>query len=177
MNPRSRPQPDTKVLIAPRYEVINPLYLIMAMVVLAAVSSVAQAQTNAEQAQHTDFYHQLVKSKKGQYRPVYNDLLSQVTDEQTLFMNTPPDLISDQDLAFNYLWMQRYQSEKHYKEGGAAAGKLVRMGVKALYKMYTGQINYNDKLSDDDIRAPLSSMDYRLRLSSSKVKIGVKYEF
>jgi hypothetical protein len=160
--------------------IIHPIYVLIVALLLAASTKLraeANSDNHAGDTQYDDFYQQLQKSDMTQYRPVYNNLLLRVTNEYSIVVNTRPDLLADQDLAFNYLWMLRYQTENPYKEGGAAAGKLIRMGVKALYKIYIGDITYSDKLKDDEIGGALSTMDYRLRVSSDKVKFGLKYEF
>ncbi|WP_101756953.1 hypothetical protein [Oceanicoccus sp. KOV_DT_Chl] len=85
---------------------------------------------------------------------------------------------SENDLAFNYLWMEQYKADYRSSEGGNAAGKILRRGLKAWYKSKYGKAS---TLSGDDedtmVIDTLSQIDYRLRVSGDKVKLGIKYEF
>ena len=83
----------------------------------------------------------------------------------------------DPHLQFNTLWLQEGQQHYDYDEGGAAIGKLFRMGVKTWYRSYRSA-NRESKLPDENGSGAVSNdVDYRVRLSSDKVKFQLNYEF
>ncbi len=147
---------------------------------LFSYSLSVEAEQNISEATHTErstthFHQQLLRLPKSNKASENNSLLQQVTASNVVFDATPIDRQVDDDLAFNYLWMQQYQQDYRHKKGSAAMGKLLRMGVKSIYNTYTGrQSNIN---SNDDLNHSFSNMDYRLRLSGDKVKLGVEYAF
>ncbi|MEE8059306.1 MAG: hypothetical protein V3T17_15940 [Pseudomonadales bacterium] len=154
------------------------LLLIAILLIVTAFSSNSHAeQNNTTATVSSPFYKQLQRSGKDHYRPAQNSLLQQVMAPNLIFNASPTDPTQDNELAFNYLWMQQYQEGYGYKGGGAAMGKLLRMGVKNFYKSYTGSNAITGIGADDDIASRFSDLDYRLRLSSDRVKLGIEYEF
>lgn len=125
---------------------------------------------------NTPFYKQLRHAESNRYRPASNGLLQQVMASNMMFNASPIDPIQDDDMAFHYLWMQQHQENYKYKGGGAAIGKLLRMSVKGLYKSYTHSRSAT-RQGGEDVSARFDELDYRLRLSSDKVRLRVKYEF
>lgn len=80
-------------------------------------------------------------------------------------------------LEFNYLWMRQNQDHYRYSDGGAAIGRLFRMGVKTWYKNYRNS-NKNVGLPNENGGGSINTnIDYRLRLSSDRVKLALEYEF
>jgi hypothetical protein len=138
-----------------------------------AETSKLQSENNS-----TPFYQQL---RMG------NSRLSQNIEERSLLDHVMPELAQlndiiaspdhEDDLAFNYLWLQSHQDGYSYRDGGSAAGKLLRMGVKALYKTHYGSSSSASPSSEEDFKSNLSDIDYRVRLSGDKVKLGIEYEF
>ena len=91
--------------------------------------------------------------------------------------NDPDSTAPDQNLAFNHLWMRQYQDDYKSRSGGSALGKLFRLGLKSAYRTYSGRNSSQYSSSKDSISSNYSDLDYRLRLSGSKVKLNIKYEF
>lgn len=104
-------------------------------------------------------------------------LLLQVMPHQRLSDSLVARPEHKDDLAFNYLWLQQHRADYDYSDGGKAAGKVLRMGLKVLYHSYYGHSNRPNALSNDAFSTAVSNIDYRLRISSDRVKLGVKYEF
>ena len=124
----------------------------------------------------TPFYRQLLPADTDNRQSSAPNLLQQVTASDAMFDAFPTDREQDNDLAFNYLWMQQYQHGYEQKNGGAAVGRLLRMGVKSIYNAYTGTTPSSTESREDFTRST-ADLDYRLRLSQDKVKFGIKYEF
>lgn len=126
----------------------------------------------------TPFYAQLQRSNAygATYRNDGESFLLQVMGSNYQDTLAPSTVAEDDELAFHYLWMQQYQENYHHRDGGAAAGKILRMGVKALYKSYVNGVIYSAQ-SNEDIEATISDLEYRLRVSGDKVKLGIEYEF
>jgi hypothetical protein len=154
--------------------------MLMAFIILLVPSAYAAApgndliptaSLNSSSAANQPFYRQLLRPGKKQQR------FQAIKPWQHMFVSDAPAAQGqDRDLAFNYLWMQQYQPGYQQREGGAAVGKLLRMGVNSMYKSYTGR-NLNNSNPNADIGSTYSNVDYRVRLSGNKVKLGFKYEF
>jgi hypothetical protein len=83
----------------------------------------------------------------------------------------------DAHLLFNTLWLQESQQYYDYDEGGAAVGKLFRIGLKTWYRSYRSA-NRQSNLPDENGSGAVSNdIDYRVRLSSDRVKLQFNYEF
>ena len=123
------------------------------------------------------FYQQLIKKSAFDRIGTNNSLLDKIVPHYDAFSLPLSNSKQDDDLAFNYLWMQQYQLGYSHKNGGAAAGKLIRMGLKSLYKSYTNSNSVTNAAAEDDFADKFSNMDYRLRVSGDKLKLGVKYSF
>jgi hypothetical protein len=149
---------------------------------LLSFSTQADQDTNSISLSNTPFYKQLqplttAKTGKSFFR---NNRLQRLMADDGDFdiWSTGPAYGSpahDNDLAFNYLWMQQNQQNYRQKAGGAAFGILVRRGLKSLYKTHGG--SGLEAINDDDFRSDYSDLDYRLRLSSDKIKLGIEYQF
>ena len=72
--------------------------------------------------------------------------------------------------------MQQYQQGYRHRDGTDGVNKLFRMGVKALYKSYYGN-NRIQLNSDDDISSSFSDIEYKLGVSTDKVRLGLEYDF
>lgn len=94
---------------------------------------------------------------------------------ELIFGSPPSNPKLEKDLTFNYLWMQQYQQGYRRIEGGAAIGKLLRIGAKSLYRSYSGSGSIST--SDDNFSDSVYDLDYNLRLSGDKVKLGIEYAF
>lgn len=125
----------------------------------------------------TDFYQLLHSNSQPLNRYRNQSLLDQVMPEQRYLSKPVAHPEHEDDLAFNYLWLQQHQDDYSHADGGAAAGKMFRMGIKALYRSYYGTQATANGVAEEDFTAAISRFDYRLRLSGDRVKLGVKYEF
>ena len=123
------------------------------------------------------FYAQLRNTTSS--HPIQNnDLLSTVAPRHLAIEGLmPASAAQDDDLAFNYLWMQQYQEGYDSRNGGAAVGKILRMGAKALYRNYYGNGSAATMNTGDDFTSHMSNLDYHLRLSGDKINLGVAFEF
>ena len=149
------------------------------LLVIASFSPVLYADKitlSADQIPPPSFYQQLRLNTASETGNSNKTLLEQVMPNRVFL---EPLVASDEqadDLAFNYLWLQQHQEGYSRREGGSAAGKLLRMGIKSLYKNYSGNSSINTT-SESDFNSSLFEVDYRLRLSGDKVKFGVEYVF
>lgn len=172
-------RPCTELILPYPWVDYRPCLLMVVILLTIANNNYADSLTTNTQSnrQYTSFYQQLHKPDYAQHRAVYNPLFLQVVGNNSTLANSRPELIIDPDLAFNYLWMQQYQSEYRHREGGAAAGKLLRMGIKTMLEVYTGHISTHDNLIENNVTGTLSNMGYRVRLSSDNIKLRLEYEF
>jgi hypothetical protein len=86
----------------------------------------------------------------------------------------------DKDLPFNYLWMRQYQDDYRYRKGTSATGKVFRRTLRNLYLSYSkkpGSYSSKKTYSGDMESFFTRDLDYRLRVSTSKVRFKVEYEF
>lgn len=84
---------------------------------------------------------------------------------------------NDPHLEFNYLWMRQNQDNYRYSDGSAAIGKLLRMRMKTWYKSYRAS-NKNIGLPNENGGGSIGyDVDYRVRLSSNRIKLALEYEF
>lgn len=122
------------------------------------------------------FYQQLRPSRDQQdYREresLFNRMASRYPDFDNLLLS--PE--HEEDFVYNYLWMQQHQQGYRHRDGTDGANKLLRMGVKALYKSYYG--NSRIRLdSDDDISSSFSDIEYKLGVSTDRVRFRLEYDF
>lgn len=79
----------------------------------------------------------------------------------------------DPNLKFNRLWLEQYSEDYHHREGGAVFGYILRTTLRQWYKSRS-----TEQYSSSDAENQYSvNMDYNLRISSDRIKIGVKYAF
>jgi len=93
---------------------------------------------------------------------------------------------SDDDLVFNYLWLEQHQNDYKYRTNTGAAKRLLRMSIQSLYKAdikYKGSSNnskrdlHKKKLNHGVKDFIANDLSYRLRLRTSIIRVGVEYEF
>ena len=122
------------------------------------------------------FYQQLRQSgdQRGyrERQSWFNQMASRYPDFDNLLISPQ----HEDDFVYNYLWMQQHQQGYRHRDGTDGVNKLFRMGVKALYKSYYGnnRIRLN---SDDDISSSFSDVEYKLGLSTDRVRLGLEYDF
>ena len=151
----------------------------VALLILAStISPNLLADITTSKSSEAPFYRQLIDTAPSQTGNT-DSLLEQVLPShlKTKLLVSNPE--HEEDLAFNYLWMQQYQDGYKSRHGGSAAGKLLRMSLKALYRSRYQSSSSSQAASDDDslINDTFSKLDYRLKVSDDKFKLGVKYEF
>ncbi len=84
----------------------------------------------------------------------------------------------DNNAEFNALWLKQYQPGNKTRVGGAALGKLFRMGFREVYKGFRNKGHISQKLPDENGRGSVASgTKYRVRLSSDTLKFRVEYKF
>lgn len=81
------------------------------------------------------------------------------------------------DLAFNYLWLQRYDGDYRDSQGGAALGRLLRMGVRSLYRSYNHRGVVLVTRGDDEFTTHYAEIEYKVRLREDQVKLGIEYNY
>lgn len=93
---------------------------------------------------------------------------------------------NDDDLLFNYLWLEQHQQHYKYRTNGGAAKRLLRRSVESLYKADIKYHGNSEKSTRDLHKKELNhgvkdffanDLSYRLRLRTSIIKVGVEYEF
>ena len=137
------------------------MFLLMILCCYTLSINVAQADMLANN-QKNDTNQTVALSLKGEN----NALLNQAILEQ------------DKHLRFNQIWMDQYQNSQRHKSGGAALGKIFRISVGHLYDRFRTNtkpivINHHQNLNFENEPA----IDYRLRVSNSKVKMKMEYKF
>ncbi|MGK0500044.1 MAG: hypothetical protein ACJAYG_001690 [Oceanicoccus sp.] len=142
-------------------------YCLAAYLLLIACNSLSQAEPLKPTSQKATV-SSLVFQRYDQ------SLLSQVVTDQLNRTYQPAD--QRQDLAFHYLWLQQHREDYSHKDGGAALGKILRLSLRALYNNHYGRKASSSEQSSDYSYSE-SHMNYRLRVSSDRVRLGVKYEF
>ncbi len=143
-----------------------------AVLLLCAALGYSNRSTAEVIVPNTPFYYQLHQFKSGNIQADQSSLLNKISLDTNTFNAIPMTRNQEDDLAFNYLWMQQYQQDYEYKDGGAAIGKLLRMGLKSMYRRNNASLS-----SENDFSSSYSSFDYHLRLSGNKFKIGLEYDF
>ncbi len=135
-----------------------------------------QAATQGEQAGHT-FYSQLHKSRAVPESST-ESLLDKVFPEAQFREGILASPEHEDDLAFNYLWLQQHRDDYQHHDGGRALGKILRLGVKAFYNARYGDGSGNiDSADSDSFSKRFTNMDYRLRLNGDNLRIGIEYSF
>lgn len=130
-----------------------------------------QYNTNQQPATFT------FNSKQTTAIPERKAYIPQLISSSQFSLQSQLALENDIHLEFNYLWMRQSQDHYRYSDGGAALGRLFRMGVKTWYKNYRDS-NRNVNLPNENGGGAIShDIDYRLRLSSDRVKLALEYEF
>ncbi|WP_339339317.1 hypothetical protein [uncultured Oceanicoccus sp.] len=149
--------------------------LLLTLTLFSPFSSADKLYLSPNDTVAVTFYRQLRANSAYKTDNGNKSLLARIMPDQ-VFLEPLTNQKQADDLAFNYLWLQQQQQGYSQKNGGAAAGKLLRMGIKSLYKSYSGSssINIGD---ESDFVSSIHNVDYRLRLSSDKIKLGIEYEF
>ncbi len=170
-----------KTVVLPRFA-FCPWLLPVAFSALLGSSSMVFSETDAPAISNpssTPFYQQLRRYRSNstpdsnQRDSLYDRASSKFSIFDTLVIH--PD--EEEDVGFNYLWMQQQQLGYRHRDGSNAVGKLFKMSLKALYKGYYGRNSGGSITSDDDFSSSFSDLDYRMSVSDDKIKVGVKYEF
>ena len=150
--------------------------LLLTLTVFSPLSNAEKLYLSPDQTAAAPFYRQLRANTAGKTDNSNKSLLEQIMPDQVFLEPLIGTQKQADDLAFNYLWLQQQQQDYSRRDGGAAAGKLLRMGIKSLYKNYSGNNTINTS-DESDFDSSLYQFDYRLRLSGDKVKLGIEYEF
>ena len=167
---------ETRVAYREAPTKIYVLSLLAAVLCATASSSKAENQLRLDDINA----HSVVftfNSKEASPIPKRNYNMPRFFNADELSLQTQMAMEDDPHLQFNYLWMRQNQDHYRYSDGGAAIGRLFRMGVKTWYKSYRDS-NKNSSLPNENGGGSISrDVDYRLRLSSDKVKVAFEYEF
>ena len=152
-----------------------PLFFLFFLAFSSLVSS--EPFTQASSLEPSEFfYQQLRQSRDQQGYKERKSMFKQVASRYPDFDNLLIGPQHQDDLVHNYLWMQQYQQGYRHRDGSSGVNKLLRMGAKALYKSYYGSSKI--KLdSDDNIGSSFSDIDYKLGVSTDKVRFGLEYDF
>lgn len=128
------------------------------------------------------FYHQLLKLPESNgYSPTRT--FTVISDEEHGNQLVAED---DPNLRFNLLWMQQYQPGYKSRRGGSAIGTIFRSYVKSAYKAYrernAGALSALSALPDENGSVKGSGysggeMDYNLKLTDDEVRLKVQYSF
>jgi hypothetical protein len=122
------------------------------------------------------FYQQLRQSRDQQGYQERKSMFKQMASRYPDFDNLLIGPQHQDDLVYNYLWMQQHQQGYRHRDGSDGANKLLRMGGKAVYKAFYGSSNI--KLdSDDDISSSFSDIEYKLGVSTDRVRFRLEYDF
>lgn len=93
---------------------------------------------------------------------------------QTFIAEFPADT---ETVDFNQLWIQQHQPDYRYKDGGAALGRLLRMGAKAFYRNRYGGNNIALANAEEDFNGSQANVEYRLRVSGNEMQLKIEYDF
>ena len=166
-------------ITTPSYSELNkPVIMLLLALVCAISSSNGQAESRlklediSQQAIVFTFNHRqttAIPKRKTDTPQFFN------SDE--LSLETQMAIENDPHLEFNYLWMRQSQNHYRYSDGGAAVGRLFRMGMKTWYKNYRNNNKNVDLPNENGGGSFGSDIDYRLRVSSNRVKLALEYEF
>lgn len=124
------------------------------------------------------FYHQLLKMHTPDgYHPTRSFTI--VSDEEN-----GNQLVADDDanLRFNLMWMQQFQPGYKARHGGSAFGEIFRSYVKSAYKSYRERnAQAMAALPDENgsVKAPsfTRDIDYNLKLTDDEVRFKVEYTY
>lgn len=93
---------------------------------------------------------------------------SGLTLKEVLALDTP----RNQD--FNQIWAAHHNGSGRYYEGGRAAGKVLRAGLRKLWDTHSG---IKLKLMNESFDTREKGMEYDVDLSSDEVEFTVQYDF
>lgn len=143
----------------------------------ALIATLATSIAIAEQSATSPhaFYQLLMPPSElpSGYRPTIKVL---VTADGT------PLPIDDTNLRFNQLWLNEYQADYEYRDGGSAVAELLREGFKSLYREYRQSDRAPTQLLPDEngrggFGGYSTELNYNIRLSSDELKLGLEYSF
>ncbi|MDB6060634.1 MAG: hypothetical protein JWM78_737 [Verrucomicrobiaceae bacterium] len=125
------------------------------------------------------FYHQLLKlpESKG-YQPTRTFTI--VTDAEHGNRLVAED---DPNLRFNLLWMEQFRPGYQSKSGGSALGEVFRSYVKTAYKAYRSRNAQGSNMLPDEngsLRSKSSysgEMDYNVKVSGDEIRLKAQYSF
>lgn len=148
------------------------------MLRILAGLALATAATAEPTAAPPTFYRQLYPA--AEYNPIQArpSLLDRISFRAVSPQALPLSARERENLAFNYLWLQRYRDDADYKEGGAALGKLLRMGIKSLYSTHKRpeQTQHRDP-GDDTFSANFTTVEYRFHVREDQVDLRITYTY
>lgn len=145
---------------------------------LFCVATLGFSQTCQAAPPDDAFYHQLLKMRTPEgYQPTRSFTI--VTDE-----DNGNQLVADDDpnLRFNLMWMQQFQPGYKARHGGSAFGAIFRSYVKTAYKSYRDRnAQTMSALPDENGSVKSESftrdIDYNLKLTDDEVRFKVEYSY
>ena len=123
------------------------------------------------------FYQQIYPTTNTGNDQQSDNLLRLVSHSDSHLTSMPLTRRQSDNLAFNYLWLQQYRDDYRHTDGGAALGRMLRMGLKTLYRNYYGGGSIRAGSGDNDIAADYSGLGYNLRVNDDNVQLGIEYQF
>lgn len=87
--------------------------------------------------------------------------------------------INSSQRALNHQWLSQYHNDEGVRQGGKVLSKLFKMGFKTYWSsVKNGKYHTNNYVPNvNGIGKFTEDIDYRVRLTDSKVKVSVAYEF
>lgn len=155
---------------------LNPLQELCLATTLAA--TLIAPQTCRAAPPDDAFYHQLLKMRTPDgYQPTRNFTI--VTDAER-----GNQLVADDDpnLRFNLMWMQQFQPGYKARHGGSALGEIFRSYVKGTYKSYRernaqAMSAMPDENGSGKTSAFTRDIDYNLKLTDDEVRFKLEYSY
>lgn len=147
-----------------------------------ALATLGCSVCQAGQAAPSDeaFYHQLLKLPKSDgYSPTRTFTI--ITDAEHGNQLVAED---DPNLRFNLLWMEQFRPGYKTRNGGSALGEIFRSYVKSAYKTYRARNTQGmlHALPDENGSLRTSSsytgeMDYNLKVTDDEVRFKIQYSY
>jgi hypothetical protein len=152
----------------------------MVVAVAALGCSLCQADTvNAAKPVDDAFYHQLMKLPQHDgYSPTRTFTI--VTDAEHGNRLVAED---DPNLRFNLIWMEQFRPGYQARSGGSAVGEIFRTYVKSAYKSYRARnAQGTSALPDEEGSLRRKSdysgeMDYNVKVTDDEVRFKVQYNY
>lgn len=150
--------------------------MIVALATLGCSVCQAAPATPGDEA----FYHQLLKLPQSDgYSPTRTFTI--ITDAEHGNQLVAED---DPNLRFNLLWMEQFRPGYKTRSGGSALGEIFRSYIKSAYKSYRAGNSQSilHALPDENgsLRASsnyTSEMDYNLKVTDDEVRFKIQYSY